>query len=162
MQNQDFQDAARTLRTRADFWSLRVVEERTQTHEVRNDIAQPRRTDQDLGAMLTAWVGAGAGYAATSDLSAAGLQRALDNATTRARASAEISLIDHRSIKRPDKSGSYTSPNADHTLPSPKEWIERLALECAAARIDSRIVERIAKVSIIEAEQIYITSPLRH
>lgn len=158
MQNQDFHDAARTLHTRADFWSLRVVEERTQTHEVRNDIAQPQRMEQDVGAMLTAWVGAGAGYAATSDLSAAGLQGALDVATARARASAEISLIDHRSITRPDKSGAYTSPNADRALPGPKEWIERLALECAGARIDSRIVERIARVCITETEQAYITS----
>jgi predicted Zn-dependent protease len=156
--NPHFHHAARTLHTHADFWSLRIVEERIQTHEIRNDIAQPQRMEQDVGAMLTAWVGAGAGYAATGDLSAAGLQAALDVATARAHATAEISLIDHRAIARPGKSGSYSSPNLEHPLPGRKEWVERLGIECAGARIDSRIVERIARVFITETEQTYITS----
>jgi predicted Zn-dependent protease len=158
LQNEKIHDTARTLRARSDFWSLRIVEERTQLHVVRNDIAQPQRLEQDCGAMLTAWMGAGAGYAATGDLSAAGLQAALDIATARAQTSAEDSLVDHRSLMRPLKGGAFTSPNADGALPGRKEWIERLSLECSAAWIDSRIVERIAGVQITEAEQTYITS----
>ena len=88
--------AARTLTSRAAFWSLRIVDEQIDDHEIRNDIAQPLRTVRDRGAMLIAWVGAGAGYAATANLSAAGLQAALDIATARAEASAALSLIDHR------------------------------------------------------------------
>lgn len=77
--------AARTLKSGADFWSLRIVDETIDDHEVRNDIAQPLRTVRDRGAMLIAWVGSGAGYAATGNLSAAGLQAALDVATARAK-----------------------------------------------------------------------------
>jgi predicted Zn-dependent protease len=86
--------AARTLKSDADFWSLRIVDETIDDHEVRNDVVQPLRTVRDRGAMLIAYVGAGAGYAASANLSAAGLQAALDIATARAQASGTLSLID--------------------------------------------------------------------
>ena len=63
----------RVLRSEADFWSVRVVNERTDDHAVRNDVAQPLRIASDRGAMLVAWCGRGAGYAATADLSESGL-----------------------------------------------------------------------------------------
>jgi predicted Zn-dependent protease len=64
--------AARDLRSAADFWSVRFVDERADDHSVRNDVALPARQVRERGAMVTAWAGAGAGYAATADLSAAG------------------------------------------------------------------------------------------
>ncbi|AOJ05601.1 peptidase C69 [Burkholderia mayonis] len=150
--------AARQLRSDAGFWSLRVVDERIDEHAVRNDVAQPLASVRDRGAMLLAWSGAGAGYAATADLSAAGLQAALDAAAARAKASAALSLIDHRAVARPDASGSYVSPHADDALPSRAEWIERLAHECAAAAVDARIVERTAGVMLVHTDQLYVTS----
>jgi predicted Zn-dependent protease len=149
--------AARALKSDADFWSLRIVDETIDAHEVRNDVAQPLRTVRDRGAMLIAYVGAGAGYAASANLSVAGLQAALDIATARARASGALSLIDHREIARPATSGRYVSPNAEHALPSRREWLERLARECAAAQIDPRIVERTANVQVTQTDQLYIT-----
>jgi predicted Zn-dependent protease len=149
--------AARTLRSAADFWSLRIVDEQIDDHEVRNDVAQPLRTVRDRGAMLIAWVGAGAGYAATANLSAAGLQAALDIATARAQAGAALALVDHREIARPAASGGYVSPNAEHPLPSRREWLDRLAHECAGAGIDARIVERVASVQVTHTDQLYMT-----
>jgi predicted Zn-dependent protease len=149
--------AARTLKSGADFWSLRIVDETIDDHEVRNDVAQPLRTVRDRGAMLIAWVGSGAGYAATANLSAAGLQAALEVATARAKASASLSLIDHSVMARPATSGEYVSPNAEHALPSRREWLERLAHECAAANLDARIVERTASVQLTHTDQLYIT-----
>jgi predicted Zn-dependent protease len=149
--------AARTLKSGADFWSLRIVDETIDDHVVRNDVAQPLRTVRDRGAMLIAWVGSGAGYAATGNLSAAGLQAALDAATARAKASASLSLIDHSVIARPATSGEYVSPNAEHALPTRREWLERLAHECAAANLDSRVVERTASVQLTHTDQLYIT-----
>jgi predicted Zn-dependent protease len=149
--------AARTLHSAADFWSLRIVDERIDDHEVRNDVAQPLRTVRDRGAMLIAWVGAGAGYAATANLSAAGLQAALDIATARAQAGAALTLVDHRAIARPAVSGRYASPNAEQALPSRREWLDRLAHECAGAGIDARIVERVASVQVTHADQLYMT-----
>ncbi|MGF6775269.1 TldD/PmbA family protein [Paraburkholderia sp. GAS334] len=150
--------AARALRTDADFWSLRIVDEEIVDHAVRNDVVQPLRTQRERGAMLVAWVGAGAGYAASADMSLAGLQAALDIAVQRARASADVSLIDHRAVARHPLSGQYASPNAEHALPTRREWLDRLSHECAAARIDDRIVERTASVQIVHGEQTYLTS----
>ncbi|MEC5407989.1 TldD/PmbA family protein [Paraburkholderia sp. MPAMCS5] len=149
--------AAHSLKSRAAFWSLRIVDEQVDNHEIRNDVAQPLRTVRDRGAMLIAWVGAGAGYAATANLSAAGLQHALDLATARAEASAAWSLIDHRQVVRPSASGEYMSRNAQHALPGRAEWLDRLGAECAAANLDSRIVERVAAVQITHTDQLYIT-----
>ncbi|KVE35584.1 TldD/PmbA family protein [Burkholderia sp. TSV86] len=150
--------AARQLRSDAGFWSLRVVDEQVDEHEVRNGVAQPLASVRDRGAMLIAWSGAGAGYAATADLSAAGLQAALDVAAARAKASAALSLIDHRELARPHASGRYASPHVDDPLPSRAEWLERLAHECAAAAVDARIVERSAGVLLAQTDQLYLTS----
>ncbi|WP_233860082.1 TldD/PmbA family protein [Paraburkholderia sp. HD33-4] len=149
---------ARTLRSSADFWSLRMVDEFVEDHVVRNDIAQPLCVMRERGAMLTAWAGAGAGYAATADLSAEGFQRALEIATARALACAPVSLIDHRRIARPVASGSYASPNVDAPLLTRREWIGLLAHECASANLDARIVERVASMHVAHADQLYLTS----
>ncbi|AJK50971.1 TldD/PmbA family protein [Burkholderia plantarii] len=151
-------EAARNLRGDADFWSLRVVDERTDEHAVRNDVAEPLKRSRDRGAMLTAWCGAGAGYAATPDLSPAGLQAALDVAIARARASAAWSLIDHRGAARPAQDGSFASPGVDAARPTRAEWVDRLAHECAAAALDPRIVERTASLLLIDTDQFYLTS----
>jgi predicted Zn-dependent protease len=158
MNDERLGERVRALASTADFYSVRFVDERTDDHQVRNDVAQPLRRTRDRGAMLTAWRGAGAGYAATPDLSAAGLQAALDIATRRAEASAHLSLVDHRLAARPSHSGTYESPGAASALPARSEWLARLAHECAAARIDTRIVERIASVQVTESEQVFITS----
>ncbi|MGN6085692.1 TldD/PmbA family protein [Trinickia sp.] len=150
--------SAAALKSDAQFWSLRIADDRTDEHTVRNDVVQPFATIRDRGALLTAWCGAGAGYAATADLSTAGLQAALDLAGARARASAGVTLIDHRSAPRPTASGTYRSPNAETALPTRGEWIDRLAAECAAAAIDARIVERTAGMRVAHSDQLYVTS----
>jgi predicted Zn-dependent protease len=150
--------ATRGLRATADFWSVRFVDERTDDHTVRNDVPLPSRHVRERGAMVTAWAGAGAGYAATADLSAGGLQRALEIATARAQACAAHALIDQRQIARPAQSGSYVSPNAQEALRSRREWVERLAHECAQANVDARIVERAAHMQVTQSDQLYLTS----
>jgi predicted Zn-dependent protease len=146
------------LSSTADFWSLRIVDERVENHTIRNDVPQPLRLASDRGAMLVAWCGAGAGYAATADLSELGLQAALDIATQRATASAAVTLIDHSRIARPAESGAYESPALSQPLPDRREWLERLQHECAAAKIDDRIIERSAGVQITQTEQTWLTS----
>lgn len=158
MIDERWSEAAAGLTSAADFWSLRIVDERIEDHVVRNDVAQPFTTLRDRGAMLTAWCGTGAGYAATADLSPSGLQAALARASERARAAAGVSLIDQRLVARPATSGDYVSPHAERALPTRGEWLDRLAHECASARIDERIVERTASVQITHTGQLYVTS----
>jgi len=85
----------------ADFWSLRMVDERAENYCVRKNVPQPPSMSLDRGAMLTVYASRGYGYAPTSDLSRAGLQAALDRAAGWALTSAPRSLIDSRTLPRP-------------------------------------------------------------
>ena len=68
------------LRSAAPFWSLRYHDEKRESHAMRQDTLEPPRLSLDRGAMLSAITEGGYGYCATSDLSQAGLQWALDRA----------------------------------------------------------------------------------
>jgi predicted Zn-dependent protease len=81
----------RSLRSPAPFWSLRQHDETREVLAVRQDTIEPPRLSVDRGAMLTAVTEGG--YCATSDLSAAGLQAALDKATAWAQAEAAIDAV---------------------------------------------------------------------
>src|SRR5258708_7762350 len=83
----------RALRSNAPFWSLRYHEEKRETLAMRQDTLEPPRLSVDRGAMLSAVVDGGYGYCATSDLSAAGLQKALDRATRWAQATKGKSVV---------------------------------------------------------------------
>jgi len=146
------------LRSDADFWSLRVVDERAECYAVRKNVGQPPTLVSDRGAMLTAYAAGGCGYAATSDLSATGLQAALDRAAAWARASARRSLIDFRTLPRPAPHGAYPSPEADVHGRSQREWYDLLSDESRQAGCDPRIVDWEATVETRTAEHRYLTS----
>ena len=59
---------------RADFWSLRFVDERCESYAVRKNVAMPYVASTDSGVMATVYVDGGYGYAATGDSSAAGFR----------------------------------------------------------------------------------------
>lgn len=145
------------LRTSAPFWSIRFHEERREVLAMRQDTAEPPRLAIDRGAMLTAVVEGGAGYCATADLSPAGLQKALDRATEWAQATQgrAIMRVDPRTL--PPPRGRYETP-AQAKRPARREIQELLAAECAAAKMDSRIVERTAALEMVDEERVYLTS----
>ena len=86
----------------AQFWSLRLVEERAACYSVRKNVAQPPFLLVDRGAMLTVYDRGGHGYAATSDLSTSGLQAALDRAC-RSASRRDLFSRRHRQIDRARK-----------------------------------------------------------
>src|SRR5579871_4440117 len=75
-----------------DEWSIRLVQRRHEFLSVTRGTADPIRRDTDLGVMInvsqTSGGLTGAGYAATSDLSATGLKRAAEEALRWAKLSA--------------------------------------------------------------------------
>src|SRR5438105_3042130 len=146
------------LDCKADFWSLRLVDERAENYCVRKNVPQPPSMSLDRGAMLTVYAGGGYGYAATSDMSRAGLQAALDRATAWALTSAPRSLIDSRTLPRPALRGDYASPETNAKPWSRREWYELLEEESRAAGCDSRIVDWEASVETRTAEHAYLTS----
>jgi predicted Zn-dependent protease len=76
----------------ADFSSLRVVDTRDEHLSVRRGVVQPPQVAYDCGAMITIWDAGGVGYAATSDLTAAGLRAAAAQARAWAQRSAGLHL----------------------------------------------------------------------
>lgn len=147
-----------SLKSTAPFWSLRYVEEASEMLAVREDVAEPPRLSNDRGAMLTAMLDGGCGYAATSDMSRAGLQTALDRATEWARVTQHASVIPYDPARMPNPRGTWASPPAAISRLSRRERLQMLAAECRAAQIDNRIVDRYISLNLINSEQLYLSN----
>ena len=150
-------DRFRALRSTAPFWSMRVHEESREDLTVRQDTVEPPRLSLDRGAMLAAVTEGGYGYCATSDLSAAGLQAALDRASAWAEATRGRSVAGFDLAKMPAPRGEYSGPGTA-LRPGRAALLELLAAECRGAKTDGRIVDRVAALSLIEEERQYFTS----
>jgi len=146
------------LHSAAPFWSLRYVEETREQLAVRQDTAEPPRLAHDRGAMLTAVTDGGYGYCATSDLSAAGLQAALDRATAWAEATraASVHRFDPHAMRAPR--GERHAIGGLARSRSRGELYDLLAGECRSAKIDERIVERYAALDLWDVEQLHLTN----
>ncbi|MGI4848188.1 MAG: TldD/PmbA family protein [Janthinobacterium lividum] len=169
-----------------DFCSLRLVDERSETLAVRQNVLQPVDSFIDRGAMVTVVDKGGYGYAATSDLSAAGLREAASRARDWATKSAGHSVADfsaaYASIRgngmapgqacRPATASHgaaanlpqhnarrYASPGGN-AVPrrSRRELIELLLAESAACRIDDRIVDWHASLWQVGTEQLFLST----
>ena len=143
---------------RADFWSLRFVEETSESFAVRKNVALPYAATTDRGAMATVYADGGYGYAATGDLSAAGLAAALERAAFWARATTRLALVDARTLPRPAPRGEYASPSLAAASPTRREWYDLLHAESRAAGFDPRIVDWEAGVEVRTAPHRLVTS----
>ena len=148
----------RTLHSAAPFWSLRYVEETREHLAVRQDTLEPPALAFDRGAMFTAVNAGGCGYCATSDISAAGLQAALDRATAWAEATRAISVYAFDPLRMPAPRGARMIAADTVRSGSQRALFDLLAEECRRARTDPRIVERYAGVALRRVEQIYLTN----
>ena len=147
----------RQLRSRAPFWSLRFHDETREALAVRNDTVEPPRRSVDRGAMLAALVEGGYGYCATSELSVAALQAALDRATAWAEATRGRSVAAFDPAAMPAPKGDFQS-HCSAPAPGRKEMHDLLLRECRAAKVDGRIVERVAALELVEDERVYLTN----
>ncbi len=147
-----------TLVPAADFWSLRLVEETSESYTVRKNIALPLCAAIDRGAMATVYAGGGYGYAATSDTSPSGLRAAFERAAAWARSTARFALLDVASLPRPAARGEYASPSMLAASPSRREWLDLLMEESRSAGIDSRIVDWETSMEVRRATHRLVTS----
>ncbi len=150
-------DRFRALRSTAPFWSLRAHDETRELLAVRQDTVEPPRLSVDRGAMLTAVTEGGYGYCATSDLSPAGLQVALDRATAWAEATRGVSVVNFDPRKMPAPRGEYASPATEES-PARGALLDLLAAECRCAKLDDRIVERFAALELVDEERVFLSS----
>jgi predicted Zn-dependent protease len=139
-----------------DHASLRVVEEHSVTTRVRQDVVEPADRSFDRGAMVTVLAGDGIGYAATSDLSDAGLQEATGRAAQWARLSQGRSVFD-AAPRLPKAEGRYASGTAKPLQLSTADRIDLLMRESTACRLDERIVDWEASLWTVRSRQMTVS-----
>ncbi|VEB43437.1 protease TldD [Chromobacterium violaceum] len=149
----------RALRPQADFCSLRYVEEDNERLSVRQGRQQPLVRRHDRGAMIIVLDGGGYGYAATADLSEAGLRAAFERAREWARATAA-----GRVRLSPDPAAESDWPLPGAGCDGEAEWpratmLDLLLSESAAAKGgDDRVVDWSAGLWRQDIRQLYLTS----
>ncbi len=133
--------------------AVRVVDETSRSYAVLRGVVQPDSLARDTGAMVTAWLGSGVGYAATADLSPAGLQEAADRAVHWARVVAAHGLFDGIDLPRPSALGLQRRTPLQTPVAPRLELIEQLRAESATLRRDERIVHWAATLRLTEVAQ---------
>jgi predicted Zn-dependent protease len=153
------QERFQELKPDADFWSLRFQRESSEKIAVRQDILQPVSTSEDQGVMLTVVKGGGLGYAATSDLSKAGLARALEHASEWAVRTQGKGVMDFSRLPHEGSSGEYATPVSQpwRSL-SLGDKVDLLREACQQLKTDERIVDWAASLWHTDAESHLLTS----
>jgi predicted Zn-dependent protease len=123
-----------------EFCSLRTVHKKTEVLSVRRDIVQPPNRSIDAGAMVMIAEGDSMGYAATSELTTAGLSRAIRQARDWAKTGHRYSLPGSQIPTRNACVGNYSVPVEQPWTALPvAEKIDLLRQQCARLKIDERI-----------------------
>ncbi len=146
------------LNASIDFFTLRYVSETAEYLSVRQNIVEPIQQSLDRGVMISAYHQGSYGYAATSDISLAGLSKALDQASAWAIATNKYSAIDYKKLSFPDIRSSHVTPHdATRNIPL-KEKLSLLHAVASACKINDRIVDWSAVLWTTHIEQLYLNS----
>lgn len=97
-------------------------------------------------------------YAATNDLSQAGLQAALDRAEAQAQLIAGHALLNLSQEPVSHERADFFSPDLDQAFPSLSECFQLLGAESAAVPKDERLVSWVVSLGLNHVEQIYLNS----
>jgi predicted Zn-dependent protease len=155
----EYEQRFRDVAPATDFWSFRMVSSQMEFIHVRQDVLQPVTTVRDAGVMVTILDRGGMGYAATSDLSDAGLKDAVLKAHEWAERSRGVGVIDYSKISAPTPSGEYRSPIEKPWNSVPlADKIELARKECARLKVDERIVDWDAMLWFTGEDHLYVTS----
>lgn len=146
------------LRSTADFWSLRHVREVRAQYRVRRNVPLPPTFGENNGAMLTVRIAGVEAYAATSDLTRAGLQAALERAERLARALAGRTLPTPGEPPVSDARADDLMPGYETPMAGPLHWLELLEGESARVPRDARLLDWSAELAVQCVEQIYLNN----
>ena len=142
-----------------DHCSLRYQREHSESIAVRQDVLQPVSDHTDAGAMITVAHEGGVGYAATSDLTTAGLRAAAERARAWAARSAGRAVADFSSIDYGSAQGDYAPAIAAPWNDLPLgERIDTIREQCGRLKADDRIVDWYAAIGHTEGESLYLNN----
>jgi predicted Zn-dependent protease len=140
-----------------EYASIRFSEKRGEHLSVRQGVLEPVTTTFDAGVMVTIWAGGGHGYAATSDLSPAGLAAAVARARHWAGLTAGRSVVDQPPQDHPV--GHYASPvDRSWDTTSLADRVDLLRSADARLGIDPRIVDWSADLAWVDTDSLIVTS----
>jgi len=140
-----------------DYASARLVDERTEQLAVRRNELEPIFNEYDSGVMITIWDQGGLGYGATSDLSEAGITRAVERARHWAAVTAGAMVTTAAPSDHPV--GSYTSPVEVSWDSMPlDDRLELLQQQSRLLGIDDRIVDWGSSLMRREVDQLLVTN----
>lgn len=145
------------LPTDVDHASARLVDERTEQLIVRRNELEPIFNTFDTGVMISIWHGGGLGYAATADLSEAGLAKAVE----RARHWASVTAAHMVQVTPPTEhsSGTFRSPVEIEWDSMPlDDRLEMLHKQSRLLGIDDRIVDWEAALTRREVDTLLVTA----
>jgi predicted Zn-dependent protease len=163
MPNQDFQSALAYARKSVPWAGLRYSRESTQMRCVRNDAPDKNATSLEEGAMCEVLIDGHFGYAATADLSSAGLKRAFDQAIATTLATSAHKAHAFTEAQRAAVQGRFESPAQTRLAATPLGRITDCLLAASKAMaIDEKIVNRSARAMLIETQIDYFTSNGTH
>jgi predicted Zn-dependent protease len=142
-----------------EFCTLRLVDERNEHLAVRRGVVQPPHVAYDSGAMLTVWQGGGVGYAATSDLSVAGLRDAAQQALQWAQRTAGRHLLGAAGWRPTVRNGEYASPvGTAWASTTMADKLDLLRREAERLHADQRIVDWEAGLWHTAQDSLLLTS----
>ena len=142
-----------------DFWSVRVMGSTSEHLGVTRGVVDPIAVSDDCGAMVTIHAGGGLGYAATSDVSAAGLARAGREALAWAQRSAGrmvAPLPAHAGA--PVQYDNEDKPRLAWNAVSRSEKIARLVQQAMQLKQGETIADWSAELSFTDEESVLATS----
>jgi predicted Zn-dependent protease len=140
-----------------DYTSLRYMRERSERITMLRGVAQPIESCVDQGVMLTVFHEGSYGYAATSDMSVDGIEKALTTAGNWARLCAP-SCTDYTSLVLPHPQGSYESPvDKSWQSVSLRDKMDLLREQSEKLKGHEAIVDWEASLWAIEMESLLLT-----
>jgi len=159
----DPQSALAHAQKAAQWAGLRYSRESTQVRAVRNDSPEKNATSLEEGAMCEVLVEGHFGYAATPDLSFAGLQRAFDQAIAITQATSRHKVHAFTPAQRAAVQGSYESPTQIKLAATSLAQItECLLAATQAMTLDAKVVNRSARAMLVQTQIDYYSTNGSH
>ena len=145
-------------RPAVDFVSLRYHREHDHQISVRQNILEPLATSFDEGVMVTVHHQGGTGYAATCDLSGAGIKAAFSEAQQWAVRDSRITVTDFSKLEMPHPQGEFRSPVQQSWDDVPlKDKLDFLQSVSKKLKNHESIVDWSADLWHSRSERLYLT-----
>ena len=155
----DLNSLLQQLSAHADWIGLRYYRETTQIRSFRNAVNDMNTAHQEQGVMVEALVDGQLGYSGTTDLSLAGITRALEKAKQIAKSASPYQLSKFDPSLRPGSKGYYRSPAFQRLSGMSVTDLNALLSDASRKlKCSDKIITASAHARLVETEIDYVSS----